>query len=139
MKKFTMYAVFCAAAAVIVLFALWTQKPENNSPEKNISRSVSERNDTASENAKAAAQPKEDTEENIPAATNIPHIKKYILKYVNGDVVLICRDENGNTTERKIDGINIDYLTGTDKEYLKKGIELDTAEQVYKLIEDYTS
>lgn len=139
MKKFTMYAVFCTAAAVIVLFALWTQKPENNSPEKNISRSVSERNDTASENAKAAARPKEDTEENIPAGTNILHIKKYILKYVNGDVVLICRDENGNTTKRKVDGINVDYLTDTDKEYLEKGIELDTAEQVYKLIEDYTS
>ena len=85
------------------------------------------------------AEIKDAEPENISASTDSARVTKYILKYDENEVVLICIFANGKKTESTMPDINIDYLTEIDREQLISGIELTDEEELYKLIEDYSS
>ena len=76
---------------------------------------------------------------NEPANTKTNEIEKYIIKTENETCVLITKFENGQETKSPMPDVNANYLTEIDREQLKKGIELNTKEELYKLIEDYSS
>lgn len=56
----------------------------------------------------------------------------YVLKYEDGQIYLY----EDNTVIDTLSDINISTLPHTDRESLCDGIELETAEEAYKLIED---
>ena len=76
---------------------------------------------------------------NEPANTKTNEMEKYIIKTENEACVLITKFENGQETKSPMPDVNANYLTEIDREQLKKGIELNTKEELYKLIEDYSS
>ena len=79
-----------------------------------------------------------DDAESMPASTTIPKTQKYILKFDGSKVILTCY-ENGKENSSPIPDINIDYLTEIDRKHLFDGIELERKEDVFKLIEDFSS
>lgn len=130
------YSVITAFLIVVCVysFGLYKDKqlPRDMKNEINPNESIAEKNPLKEgEN--------EDFAENADTAANSTNVTKYILKYYNGKSVLICRDSGGVRTETEIADINFDYLTETDKKLLNEGIMLDSLEDVYKLIEDYSS
>lgn len=66
---------------------------------------------------------------------------KYILKY-NEDtekISLTVRYKDGSEIISSVETINPKYLTNDDIKSLKKGIEFSSKEDMYILIEDYSS
>ncbi len=67
--------------------------------------------------------------------------ESYILQYNRdkGMVILITRQEDGTELVSHIKAINPDYLEPEDVNRLVKGIELNSKEEMFILIEDYSS
>lgn len=137
MKKFQIYLAIFLLFLIITTFTCLNHFDSVKIPEqKQIAPEI------VIEDEKITADDKEVTEkesENTPASTDIKHITKYILKYDNDEVVLISRFDDGKETSNPMPDININYLTEIDIEHLKQGIELDSEEKLFKLIEDYSS
>ncbi|MBO5007654.1 MAG: hypothetical protein J6D26_02360 [Clostridia bacterium] len=65
----------------------------------------------------------------------------YILKYnaETDTVFMITKKEDGTELISPVESINTTYLTPSDIEALTKGIELTSREDMFILIEDYSS
>jgi hypothetical protein len=96
------------------------------------------------ENSKHAAQKSEEISQNtIAAEVNTPPSQKdrYILKYdkEEGKITLTVKYKDGSEIISPVETINPYYLTKEDLDALRRGIELSSKEDMYILIEDYSS
>lgn len=96
------------------------------------------------ENSKHAAQNSEEISQNtIATEVNTPPSQKdrYILKYdkEEGKITLTVKYKDGSEIISPVDTINPYYLTKEDLDALRRGIELSSKEDMYILIEDYSS
>jgi hypothetical protein len=96
------------------------------------------------ENSKHAAQNSEEISQNtIAAEVNTPPSQKdrYILKYdkEEGKITLTVKYKDGSEIISPVETINPYYLTKEDLDALRRGIELSSKEDMYILIEDYSS
>lgn len=139
MKKFEIYAAIFLLLLIITAFTCLndfntSETPDIEAPAPEIVTIYDE--PKASENKGEIT----DTEPaHTPANTDTQRVTKYILKYDKKGVVLISCFDNGKQTVSSIPDININYLTEMDRKSLEKGIELKSEEELYKLIEDYSS
>ena len=71
----------------------------------------------------------------------VSETEKYILKYAENEnaVYLITKKTDGTEIISPVESINPFYLTDEDLSLLKEGIELTKREDMYILIEDYSS
>lgn len=118
------FAAFCVSAG---FFPETRHQKDNKRP-----------NTVQSEKAPSET-PKSETPQNISADAAAVYVTKYILKYYDGKVWLISEYNNQKTTRDEIEEIDVTYLTETDINLLENGITLNSAESVYRLIEDYSS
>ena len=63
---------------------------------------------------------------------------KFVLKENNGNLALFSTNGSNEEMYQQYD-ICIDYLPRSDRELLKKGIEVDTLEEALQMLEDYIS
>ncbi len=138
MKKNVMYTLISLSVFVCAVF--YTSNVQSPAPKRQNAKP--ERDFAYAKDSKTEPEYKntsEDENENINVGVSVPHVTKYILKYYNNKVMLICEYSNGKKTESEVTEINVNYLTETDKKSLSDGIVLKNSEEVYKLIEDYSS
>lgn len=67
--------------------------------------------------------------------------EKYILKYDTSSesIILITQKENGTEFSTTVENINPYFLTEEDIDTLTYGIELSSKEDMFRLIEDFSS
>lgn len=119
--------VVCFAAIVTVCLILPSgQKGEIHSQE---TRNSPENSQNIAKNHTAKADEKDES------AT----VTKYILKYDGKNVILSIISPGGAETEHKIEKIDVRYLTDYDINLLKQGIELSGDDELYKILEDFSS
>lgn len=63
--------------------------------------------------------------------------EEFILRDVNGKIVIYKLDENDNEIEYEQTEIATDYLTDTDKININKGLKIIGKEELNKVIEDF--
>lgn len=63
--------------------------------------------------------------------------EEFILKDVDGKIVIYKLDENNNEIEYEKTQISTDYLTDTDKININKGLNVIGVEELNKVIEDF--
>lgn len=135
-----MKKIFYSVIAIfVIVVCVYSFSPYEDKPLPRDMKNEINPNESIAEKNPLKEGENEDSSENADAAANSTNVTKYILKYYNGKSVLICRDSGGIRSETEIADINFDYLTETDKKLLSEGITLDSLEDVYKLIEDYSS
>ncbi len=103
---------------------------------------IKEEPNTAPKAAKAPLPEKTSPDtETIEAATPGSETAMYILKYntETDTVLLITKKSDGTELISPVESINTTYLTESDIEALTKGIELTSREDMFILIEDYSS
>lgn len=134
--KMNRYFKFILPAGVILAVGVFllinSISPENSDrlykaeePSRvNISKEIGENPETAQE----VSMPNSPTE-------------KYILQYnrQNDSVVLITKKADGTEIISEVDSINPYYLTDEDIKALTAGIELTSREDMFILIEDFSS
>lgn len=134
--KMNRYFKFILPAGVILAVGVFllinSISPENSDrlykaeePSRvNISKEIGENPETAQE----VSMPNSPTE-------------KYILRYnrQNDSVVLITKKADGTEIISEVDSINPYYLTDEDIKALTAGIELTSREDMFILIEDFSS
>ncbi len=119
-------AICFATIAAVCLFLPSGQKGEIHSQETHNSPENSQ-NIAKSHTAKADEKDESST------------VTKYILKYDGKNVILSIISPGGSETEHKIEKINARYLTDYDINLLKEGIELSDDDELYKILEDFSS
>ena len=139
------FAVFAAAICISVFVGLSggkiSEKGKDNLPDSDIGLSAqSDSIQHVGENNKDSNADKK-SETNAIDSSDAVHkrVTKYILKYDENGIYSITDYPGGEIVIKKVDNINSKYLTESDIEKLKKGIETDSLDEMYKLIEDYTS
>ena len=135
MKNFKIYSAVFLLLVIISTFAFLNHKDEEKTDEIKISKPEIISQVKLENNIEIA----EEEPLNTPASTQTNRIEKYIIKCEEEDCVLITRFENGKETKSPMPDIDVTYLTEMDREQLAKGIELYTEEELFKLIEDYSS
>lgn len=92
---------------------------------------------------KISYEKKGTTPDTLTQKVNTPPSKKdkYILKYDEDTekISLTVRYKDGSEIISSVETINPKYLTNDDIKSLKKGIEFSSKEDMYILIEDYSS
>lgn len=137
MGKFPIYtAIFSFLIVITAFVCLNTQNNiiRHNDEIKSPEIMIEQENDNSEVNDAETAK-----HENAPVNAALHTKTKYILKYDNGEVVLLTVYENGKKKSSPITTINIDYLTEIDRKSLTEGIELESMEDVFKIIEDFSS
>jgi len=76
-----------------------------------------------------------DTNNKIVAKSNIKTPDKFTLKSINNEIFLY---DNKNNVIKKID-INYNLLRDYDKKQFKNGIVVSSLEEVFQIIEDFSS
>lgn len=139
MKKFEVYLAIFVTILTVSAFSILNNQNLSKPPKTKIT--APEVENLTQKNLQKGDDAIFDTDEieNTPANINITKTKKYILKYQDGKVLLISQYENGEENITPVSEINAEYLTETDLENLKNGIELSTEEELYKILEDYSS
>ena len=100
------------------------------------------KDDTTGYNRAKETKQSGNTDSYLTKASTPPSQKdKYILKYYEdtNKINLIIKYKDGSQIISPIETINPDYLTDEDIQSLKKGIELSSKEDMFILIEDYSS
>lgn len=141
MKKYIITAaVFLIFVLTAALLTLRVQSPGEAQMGTDLK---SAQNLPAKENPQKKAPPKSSSDDASPGAapadTKARRVTKYILKCNNNKVYLICEYSSGETAQKELSAVKPRYLTDIDRARLESGIELYSAEEVYKLLEDYSS
>ncbi len=137
MKKHIIPLSGAALAICAALFAINAKSPGSEAQPPSIG-SAPESEITYE--SRPSAEPQDPAPpDTAPADANARRVEKYVLKSENDKIVLICKYTDGEESKSEVPAIEPDYLTDLDREHLAQGIELDSTEEVYKLIEDYSS
>ena len=132
MDKFTKILFFAIIVTSAVLFA-----SVGFMVSKNPSKKVGE--DIVADNLPRAKVQKEDTTKNV--STTNSETEVYILRY-NPDsqkVELVTKKADGTEIVSNVNSINPFYLTEEDIKKLTEGIFVTTREDMFILIEDFSS
>lgn len=139
------FAVFAAAICISVFVGLSgskiSERDKDDLPDSDIG--LSAQSDSiqrvGEQNKDSNADKKSETNAIDSPGTEQKRVTKYILKYDGNGIYSITDYPGGETVSKRVDNINPKYLTESDIEKLKKGIETDSLDEMYKLIEDFSS
>lgn len=139
------FAVFAAAICISVFVGLSgskiSERDKDDLPDSDIG--LSAQSDSiqrfGEQNKDSNADKKSETNAIDSPGTEQKRVTKYILKYDENGIYSITDYPGGETVSKRVDNINPKYLTESDIEKLKKGIETDSLDEMYKLIEDFSS
>lgn len=120
--------------AIIIIFliflALICFKIFQNNNSKNETEDVVKKSDVIEVNQKEIYKKEENNTQNVEETT------KYIIKS-GENFIEVYENKNNTNTLIEITEIPLDYLTEEDKETLNEGIEVNSKEDIKKVLEDY--
>lgn len=120
--------------AIIIIFliflALICFKIFQNNNSKNETEDAVKKSDVIEVNQKEIYKKEENNTQNVEETT------KYIIKS-GENFIEVYENKNNTNTLIEITEIPLDYLTEEDKETLNAGIEVNSKEDIKKVLEDY--
>lgn len=120
--------------AIIIIFLIFLvlicYKIFENTNLKNETEDAVKKSDVIEVNQKEIYKKEENNTQNVEVTT------KYIIKS-GENFIEVFENKNNKTTLIEVTEIPLDYLTEEDKETLNIGIEVNSKEDIKKVLEDY--
>lgn len=135
MEKKLRYIAVCAVFLSAAVFFSITAKSPGNAGGVNLPKY----SEIADENSEKTGISPGHALAQTPSEESGDDVTKYILKYDGKNVLLITVLPDGTQTKHKADKIDVRYLTEYDINQLSQGIEVQSEDELYKLIEDFSS
>ena len=126
--------IAAAAGVAIMTFGIWINykdAADDNTEDAVQKVTIEELSDEGTD--------KSDNEKESSETSTNNEAKSYLIKEVDGVVIVFLCDETGKKDLYLITTVPFDLLSESDQQLFKKGVKLDTEEDLGKFLENFDS